>query len=187
MQCPFCKAFIDDDSIYCDQCGKEIFICPKCNKPGKGKMCIHDGTPLISMKEKIGSIHTDVKTSGTVSSANKKASEKSELCLINKNLGLNIKIEKDVLIGRETGDYVDIFGQYQRISGKHLKINFDVQKGWLATDLGSTNGTKYNNVPLVPNQPQALGDNSSLIIATIEFYIQINNKNLAGKTGTKRV
>jgi len=141
MQCPFCKAFIDDDSIYCDQCGKEIFICPKCNKPGKGKMCIHDGTPLISMKEKIGSIHTDVKTSGTVSSANKKASEKSELCLINKNLGL----------------YVDIFGQYQRISGKHLKINFDVQKGWLATDLGSTNGTKYNNVPLVPNQPQALG------------------------------
>lgn len=179
MQCPFCKSDIDNDSFYCDQCGKEILICPKCNKPGKGKMCIMDGTPLVSMKEKIGAIHTDSKASVVDSFASKqdlnknKSLEKSELHLINKNLGLDIKIEKDVLIGRETGDFVDIFGKHPMVSGQHLRVNFDLTKGWLVTDLGSTHGTKYNNMLIVPNQPQIISDNSYLTIANIEFYVQI--------------
>jgi len=193
MQCPFCKTSIDDDSLFCDQCGKEILICPKCHKPGKGKVCIIDGTPLVTIKDKIKTKHTGAEAPVDVSSATEqhsdqiKASEKSELHLINKNLGLDIKIEKDVLIGRTTGDYIDIFSKYLTVSGQHLQINFDLQKGWLVTDLGSSNGTKYNNMPLVPNQPQALTDKSYLIIATIEFYVQILNKNLIGKTGTMRV
>ena len=192
MQCPFCKSNIDDDSLYCDQCGKEILICPKCNKPGKGKICIIDGTPLVSMKDKIGTIHTTSKVSVADSFTSKqdlngkKALEKGELHLINKNLGLDIKIEKDVSIGRTTGDFVDIFSKYQTVSGRHLQINFDLQKGWLATDLGSTNGTKYNNMLLVPNQPQILSDKSYLIIANIEFYVQILNKKTIGKTGTTK-
>jgi len=179
MQCPFCKSNIDNDSFYCDQCGKEILICPKCNKPGKGKMCIMDGTPLVSMKEKMGAIHTVSKASVADSFTPKqnlnknKVLEKSALHLINKNLGLDIKIEKDVLIGRTTGDFVDIFIKHQAVSGQHLQINFDLKKGWLVTDLGSTNGTKYNNALLVPNQPQIISDNSYLSIANIEFYIQI--------------
>lgn len=28
MKCPFCKAMIDDDSRYCDQCGKELHFAP---------------------------------------------------------------------------------------------------------------------------------------------------------------
>ena len=193
MQCPFCNAFIDDDSRHCDQCGKEILICPKCNKPGKGKMCTTDGIPLVSMKDKMGILQTVPKVSIPVSSTNKedliqkKASGRNELHLINKNLGLDIKIEKDVLIGRTSGDYVGIFSKFPTVSGQHLQINFDLGKGWLATDLGSTNGTKYDNVPLVPNQPQALTDKSYLIIANIEFYIQISSINLAGKTGTVRI
>jgi len=187
MQCPFCNAFIDDDSRHCDQCGKEIFICPKCGKPGKGKMCTTDGTPLVSVKDKTGTPQTDIKAAVQVSSIPGKDSEKRELHLVNKNLGLDIKIEKDVLIGRTSGDYVGIFSKFPTVSGQHLQINFDLGKGWLATDLGSTNGTKYDNVPLVPNQPQALTDKSYLIIANIEFYIQISSINLAGKTGTVRV
>jgi len=175
MQCPFCKNNIDDDSFYCDQCGKEILICPKCNKPGKGKMCIIDGTPLVSMKDKIGIIHTASKVSVAV------PLDKGELHLINKNLGLDVKIEKDVFIGRETGDFVDIFGEYQTVSGRHLQIDFDLQKGWLVTDLGSTNGTKYNNMLLVPNRPQILTDKSYLIIANIEFYVQILTTKKLGK------
>jgi hypothetical protein len=193
MQCSFCKIGIDDDSLYCDQCGKEILICPKCNNPGKGKMCTIDGTTLVTMKNKMTGSATGVGVSVAVSSVPAQnlgpipVLDKDELHLINKNLGLDIKIEKDVLIGRTTGDFVDIFSKYQTVSGQHLQINFDLQKGWLVTDLGSTNGTKYNNIPLVPNQPQILSDKSYLIIATIEFYVQILTKKPIGKTGTMRI
>ena len=188
MQCPFCKISIDDDSLYCDQCGKEILICPKCNKPGKGKMCTRDGTKLITMKSKIAGTATGVGVSVAVSSVPAQnsgptpVSDKGELHLINKNLGLDIKIEKDVSIGRTRGDFVDIFSKYQTVSGRHLQINYDLKKGWLVTDLGSTNGTKYNNMLLVPNKPQILSNKSYLIIANIEFYVQILTKKLIGKT-----
>jgi len=193
MECPFCKISIDDDSLYCDQCGKEISICPKCNKPGKGKMCTIDGTPLVTMKNKMVVTHTGAKASVAVSSAPAQnlgptpVLDKGELHLINKNLGLDIKIEKDALIGRTTGDFVDIFSKYQAVSGQHLQINFDLQKGWIATDLGSFNGTKYNNMLLVPNQPRVLSDKSYLIIANIEFYVEILTKKQTGKTGTVRI
>ena len=192
MQCPFCKINIDDDSLYCDQCGKEILICPKCNKPGKGKICTKDGIRLITMKNKMSGIVTGVGVSVAVSSVPAQnlgttpVLDKGELHLINKNLGLDIKIEKDVLVGRTIGDFVDIFSKYQTVSGRHLQINFDLQKGWLVTDLGSTNGTKYNNMLLVPNRPQILTDKSYLIIATIEFYVQILNKQTIEKTGTTK-
>ena len=193
MQCPFCKISIDDNSSYCDQCGKEILICPKCNNPGKGKMCTIDGTTLVTMKNKMTGSATGVGVSVAVSSVPAQnlgpipVLGKDELHLINKNLGLDIKIEKDVLIGRITGDFVDIFSKYQTVSGQHLQINYDLQKGWLVTDLGSFNGTKYNNIPLVPNQPQILSDKSYLIIATIESYVQILTKKPIGKTGTMRI
>jgi hypothetical protein len=187
MQCPFCKSNIDDDSLYCDQCGKEILICPKCNKPGKGKICTRDGTKLITMKSKIAGTAIGVGVSLAVSSVPAQnlgttpVLDKGELHLINKNLGLDIKIEKDVSIGREIGDFVDIFSKYQTVSGRHLQIDFDSQKGWLVTDLGSTNGTKYNNIALVPNKPQILKDKSYLIIANIEFYVQILSTKKLGK------
>ncbi len=113
MNCPYCKADIEDDSLYCDRCGQEILICPNCNKPGKGKVCTRDGTPLIA-----------VKVRGAVSSDSRR-----RLHLINKTLGLDIVIDKDVLIGRVNGDFVHIFGKYPQVSGRHLRIIFDQQKG----------------------------------------------------------
>lgn len=174
MLCPFCKADIDGDSNFCDQCGQEILLCPRCNKPGKGKVCTSDGTPLVSAKSRAATAPAGGVDAG-------------ELHLINRTLGLDIKITKDVLIGRTTGDFVDIFGKYETVSGKHLQISFDPQRGWLATDLGSTNGTRYNNTPLIPNQPQPLKDKSYLQIANIEFYVEISVKKTPGKTGTVRI
>lgn len=177
MICAFCKSQIEDDSFFCDQCGKEILVCPKCNNPGKGKVCTKDGTQLIPMKEKTGVLSTPP------------LSEIPELHLINKNLNLDIKITRDVLIGRTEGDFVDIFGKYPQISGRHLQIKYDQQKQtWIMIDLNSTNGTTYNNLPIQPNQPYVLSDRSFLIIGkTIEFYVQIISKGTASKTGTVRV
>ncbi len=176
MYCAFCKAEIEDDSFYCDQCGREILICPKCNKPGKGKICTQDGTTLITAKSRSSTIQVDeVNVQFSPTSAN-------ELHLINRNLNLDIKITKDVLIGRAEGDFVEIFRKYDAVSRRHLKISFDPQKGWLATDLGSTNGTKYNNTLLTPNQPQVLADKSFLQIANIEFYVEIRRPKEEDKT-----
>ncbi len=50
MICVFCKSNIEDDSFFCDQCGKEILICPKCSQPGKGQHCIYDSTLLVTKK-----------------------------------------------------------------------------------------------------------------------------------------
>jgi hypothetical protein len=182
ITCPYCKATIDDDSFFCDQCGQEILICPKCHKPGKGKVCTQDGTPLITMKSKAG-----IFPAPAVGLESQSVSEIGELHLINKTLNLDIKIDRDVLIGRTEGDFTDIFGKYQQVSRRHLQIKFDPQKGWLAIDLNSTNGTKYNNVSLVPYQPQVLFDNSYLQIANIEFYVQIISKKQKGKTETVRI
>ncbi|MEO0166845.1 MAG: FHA domain-containing protein [candidate division WOR-3 bacterium] len=179
MICAFCKADIESDSFYCDQCGQEILVCPKCNKPGKGKVCTQDGTSLVTAK----SLSSTAKVG--VGGPQLPPAPAGELHLINRTLNLDIKITKDALIGRLYGDFVDIFGKYDTVSGRHLKIVFDPQKGWLATDLGSTNGTKYNNLPLVPNQPQVLADKSYLQIANIEFFIEI--KKPTPTTGTRRI
>ena len=52
MICSYCKSDIDNDSFHCDQCGKELFICPTCGKSGKGKNCVEDGSKLFSPKQK---------------------------------------------------------------------------------------------------------------------------------------
>lgn len=51
MNCAFCNQAIDDDSLFCDQCGQQILICPTCGKPGSKKRCIHDGAALVPAQE----------------------------------------------------------------------------------------------------------------------------------------
>lgn len=38
-KCPFCSAEIEDDSFYCDQCGKELKVCLDCGAFARGKVC----------------------------------------------------------------------------------------------------------------------------------------------------
>ncbi len=48
MKCPYCKETIDDDSYYCDQCGKELHFCPDCGKPKQGTSCPACGADLVN-------------------------------------------------------------------------------------------------------------------------------------------
>lgn len=50
IKCPNCKAEIDEDSKFCDQCGKEIMYCPECKEPKKGTSCPRCGEDLITAK-----------------------------------------------------------------------------------------------------------------------------------------
>jgi pSer/pThr/pTyr-binding forkhead associated (FHA) protein len=181
MVCPFCKISIDDDSFYCDRCGKEILVCPKCNKHGKGKMCTSDGTPLVAVKSRTGS--QVISASDSISQLKSiiqpipaPVGAAGGLRLVNKNLNIDLKIQGDTVIGRESGDFMDIFSKHSQVSKQHCQISFDSQKGWIITDLNSTNGTKYNNIPLKPLQPQPLLDKSFILIANIEFYIEVQSQ-----------
>lgn len=191
MKCAFCKSEIDDDSFYCDQCSKEIFICPKCNKPGKGKMCIFDGMSLTPAKSKtIASPAGSVVSAKTAPPPSKPVAQPSgvgELYLVNKNLGLDLKIENGDIIGRTDGQFVSIFSKYSNVSGQHAQFKFNSDNSWTVMDLDSTNGTKYNNASLKSMQPQVLSDKSYLCIANIEFYVQISSDKATGKTGTLRM
>ncbi len=184
MVCPFCKIDIADDSFYCDQCGQEIMVCPKCGKAGKGKMCTSDGTALVTVKSRasapVVSAVESIASVGGSAPAVSMPIDTYGLRLLNKNIGIDLKIQRDTVIGRTTGDFVDIFSMYSQVSGKHCQINFDSQKGWTVTDLNSTNGTKFNNMPLKPFQPQLITDKSFLLIANIEFYVEVLGQ--AGKT-----
>lgn len=51
MPCPSCKADIDSDSIFCDQCGVELNICPKCHSFLAGKFCGKCGVPAVKASQ----------------------------------------------------------------------------------------------------------------------------------------
>ncbi len=190
MICPFCKIDIEDDSFYCDQCGQEVLVCSVCSKPGKGKVCTSDGSPLVTQKlMKNKAVNAQPSVSAPVSSPPELSAAPvslpvngKELHLINKNLGLNLKIQQASIIGRTDGEFKDIFSKYPQVSKQHCQISPDPKGCWVAIDLGSTNGTKYNDVPLKSGIPQVISDKSYLLIANIEFYIEIPDKNNSDKT-----
>jgi len=201
MECAFCKELIDDVSIFCDMCGEEIKECPGCRKHGKGKMCTACGTPLIGRSSQTAAPAGDAMNHGRLSATpasvpshpepNPPAVPEStestyrlqddagsgvlapELRLLNKNINVDMKIEDDSIIGRTVGPYLSTFGGYKQISSRHCRFNYDPEKGWIVTDLGSTNKTRYNNRELTPNIGCTLSDQGFLKIANIEFFIRI--------------
>jgi predicted RNA-binding Zn-ribbon protein involved in translation (DUF1610 family) len=241
MICAYCKADIEHDSFFCDQCGEELLICEKCGKPGKGKRCTDDGGKLISAKDKT-TTQTNVtsspaasfngnfqqqttqvpnntplpstNTSANISNptvlqnapnnnfvANKQQVDTTQrvptntinagyattvpglnnvtvsgipqCVIINKAINATLQINDGEIIGRKAGNYVNIFGSFNQISGRHAQFNYNNQVGWVITDLGSSNGTKYQGQPLIPNVPVPIKDKTFVVFANIEFFVQI--------------
>ncbi len=96
-----------------------------------------------------------------------------QLVLINKAINANLIIKSGDVVGRRAGNFVNIFGNFNQISGKHAQLDYVSGLGWFVTDLGSSNGTKYNNTPLQPNIRQAIQNKGYIVFANIEFYVQI--------------
>jgi hypothetical protein len=208
MICSYCKSNVDTDSFHCDQCGKEIFICSECGLPGKGKNCIYDGKKLISTKDKyqpnaIDSDNIKVEKPSPPFSlfdsssdfSNSHSEEKNKkylpipiLRLVNKNLKIDIEIKNEDIIGRIEGMHVNVFSQFNQISGKHGQFIFDTDKGWTYKDVGSTNGSKYSKndiwseVSIIKQHTsEVLANNYFLLLANIEFQIVIEiNPNKGG-------
>lgn len=183
--CPNCKSKIDDDSWFCDQCGQELQFCPQCRRPGRGRFCTFDSKELVKASNlfkdgaPVASVpppeQASIRTTQAKGPILQVDSPTVGLHLINRNLNLDIVIQKGDVIGRTEGRFADVFSPFKKISRQHCKFTFDPQVGWMVTDLGSTNGTKYNNQVLEPHKPQVLKDKSFLVIGNIEFYIEIKD------------
>ena len=164
MKCPFCKAMIDDDSRYCDQCGKELHFCPECGQPKRGTECPACGADLISAEAFFNTGGTEPKPEPKEQQT---ANPAHEMTMAGD--GFNLKL-KEGIFGRTTGIYPE-FGSSIYISGTHGELRcLDGQ--WQIRDLGSHNGTFVNGVKLTPNTWVDLHIGDNLKIATTHLILK---------------
>lgn len=213
LVCPWCQAFLDEDSWFCDQCGNELRLCPQCNSLRKGKVCTQDGATLVSLKDRASGLSAASARSATpqaISHAStatpvpspvipsdmvskqaqagfqpQAGSTQEELVLINRNLGLNLVVRPGHVLGRGEGPFSDLLRGYKAISRRHCLFTYEPAKGWTVTDLGSANGVDYNGRRLQPHQPEPLRSGSFLVIGNIEFFVEIRGP--SGAEQTERV
>ena len=176
-KCYKCGADIDSDSLFCDQCGAEQYVCPKCHIIGKGpnKRCGMCGSPLVPATGQQGNNSTQQQGAaqpfaGTTqqqgaaqpfagAAQQQGATQQQEATrmasyLVCQAEQVSIPLMNGAVIGRTAGDYANLLGKCIYISGMHARLT---QNGsvWHITDLGSRNGTKVNGVACQPNVPMA--------------------------------
>jgi len=188
IQCPECKQDIDNDSGFCDQCGKQILVCSKCKRPGKGKRCIIDGSELVPNNQSGSSTASDTSDPATINidstqpppvqppapqpppaQASPGAGLSSDKIILS-GQGITIEVSNGDVLGRSKGPHAAVLGRFSVISGSHCKI-IKTAAGWSIEDLGSTNGTYYNNSRLAPNSPVVIQSNASIKLANVDFTV----------------
>ena len=163
MKCPFCKATIDDDSWFCDQCGKELKFCPECRQPKRGTECPACGADLISARAFFTPKEETPRPTPTTSVPD------SSVPTLLEGDGFQLTL-KEGIFGRTTGIYPE-FGTQIYISGQHGELRY-VDGQWQIRDLGSRNGTFVNGVKLAPNVWTDLHPSDQLKIATTHLTVK---------------
>lgn len=192
MICPKCKAEIDADSLFCDQCGQELRYCSSCSKPGKGNRCTFCGGKMISATERFAAQRPVEMNNiiGSTITANfdllREEHEKddqatlvapsapSRLTLFNEALGISIEGVDGAIIGRRKGAYQQQLAAHPYVSGAHVQINYDAAlKKWTLTDMNSSNGSKYNGMRLTAGIPCLLSDGGVLQLANVVLNVTV--------------
>lgn len=167
-KCYKCGADIDSDSLFCDQCGAEQYVCPKCHIIGKGpnKRCGMCGSPLVPATGQQGNNSTQQQGAAAqpfAGAAQQQGAARMASYLVCQAEQVSIPLMNGAVIGRTAGDYANLLGKCIYISGMHARLT---QNGsvWHITDLGSRNGTKVNGVACQPNVPMVfkMGDTIKL-------------------------
>ena len=154
MRCLYCKEIIDDDSFYCDQCGRKLSFCPDCRVLQRGTECPVCGATLVGGREYFA------RTVGSIE-------DTTPWYLAGEGMMLELKAGP---FGRTSGIYAE-FSSCIYVSGRHGEFARTSQ-GWTVTDYGSTNGTYLNGIRLKPNTPYPLKKGDSLKVSRLSFVIQ---------------
>lgn len=180
IQCPKCKSEIDNDSHYCDQCGQEIRYCSLCGHPGKGNRCTDCGGIMIDADSYFrmqqnntrGLSQTERAMATVVTMASKQGIP--QLFLVNNNLGVRLAAADGAIIGRRSGIYQTYLQTCSFVSGIHAQLNYNaMEEIWTITDKNSSNGTKVDGQPLIPEIPCVLHHGSFVQVANVEFIVEV--------------
>lgn len=194
MICPNkkCQIEIDDVSKFCDQCGSEIMLCPKCNTPGTGKFCAKDGTRLESRKktdthspeqsilnqpEQEHASHAaatpqtgSAVQSGTAAFDLNSGTAGDTVTLVHSG-GTELVMKNNDILGREEGSNAGKLVEFKYISRKHAM--FTVNSGiWFIKDLGATNKTRLNDAVLEPQREYPVKKGDRIMLADQEFTVK---------------
>ena len=174
-KCYKCGADIDSDSLFCDQCGAEQYVCPKCHIIGKGqnKRCGMCGSPLVPATGQQGNNSTQQQEAAAqpfAGAAQQQGAARMASYLVCQAEQVSIPLINGAVIGRTAGDYANILGKCIYISGIHARLT---QNGsvWSITDLGSRNGTKVNGVACQPNVPMAFKTGDTIRLGAFYDFI----------------
>lgn len=170
MKCPYCKEVIDDDSRFCDQCGKELHFCPECRQPKRGTECPACGADLIDGEQFFAlSPESHNVNAVTGDSVPQMALGNGKMPTVLEGDGFCLTLKEGVF-GRTTGIYPEFSTQIY-ISGRHGELRcLDGQ--WQIRDLNSHNGTWLNGVKLPANSWASFNVGDRLKIATTHLTVK---------------
>lgn len=177
--CPTCNEEIDDDSRYCDQCGKELLFCNHCGRVGLGRRCTYCGGLMGSSGIQETTRHTSVTDYVTYVSTEQSAPfhnpsrEIPVLTLANDRLNILIVAVNGAIIGRRQGPYTQFFEHQAYVSGVHAQLKYKADSGWCVADKHSSNGTRLNQRVLQPDVEMTLNNGDILTIANINLQVNI--------------
>lgn len=160
IQCPECRSLIPDDSVFCDQCGKELHWCPECGRPKRGTVCPVCGSEL---GPRPSSVAEEIPPRASLGRDDK---EKSSALA---GSGLRLTLQPGPF-GRRGGIWPEL-ASCPYVSGNHGTIA-KTDSGWTITDAGSTNGTFINGARLTPGSAAPLKKGDRVRIATLDFTVE---------------
>lgn len=194
-KCPFCFQDIPDDSLYCDQCGKQLQFCPNCHKPGAGKICGHCGTPMNAQPQQATPFNPFASHAQQASPApqqppvsNPFAKQPSaanpfvqqpkpqpitvsELWLSISALPAPFKVQPGDF-GRNLSPMNPNIAPFDTISGRHGV--FQCKAGeWTFADVGSSNGTLHNGRLMAVNREETLRSGDTLQMGEALFKVSL--------------
>lgn len=195
--CPSCKEEIEDDSCYCDQCGKALAYCERCGRVGIGRRCTSCGgmmlladefkqrqeTSNVSMSVSMRQMSMRGVSQRSVSVSQRGgfpgspvmgAGAPPQLQLFNDSLGIRIVGISGAVIGRKQGPYMHFFKTQAYVSGAHAQLLFRPESGWCIADRGSSNGTKLNDHRLQPDVEMSIKNGDIVTIANVVLKVVIS-------------
>ena len=170
ITCPVCKAEIENDSWYCDQCGFKLKFCKRCGLPGKGNRCTKCGDVMYSPADEA---EAQRQAAEAAPMDNGQESAMPQLYLVNNNLHIELRGEDGAVIGRRKGPYKDLLAPFSYISSTHASLHYSPSAGWTVRDMNSTNGSKLNHEKLIPDVPMPLRNGDRLQLANVELIIEL--------------